>query len=296
MKIIDKSVLTFDKNNEPVAKADPGEVMLFKPMDCFSNQVLDESTTIDKINIDECNPAAGPVYINGAEPGDVLAVEILDIKVAEQGATVIFPGVGPIVDSCELRTRVIPVKDGVATFKDVQWKVNPMIGVIGTCPADEVVPCGHIFHLGGNMDSHVITKGTTVYFPVEVEGALLQMGDLHASMGDGEITGTGIEIPGEITVNTRLIKQFELNNPVTEDNDFWYVNTYNVDIGDAIREGLTEMQRLVSNAYGWDVTDTALYFTLQADVQVNQSCLDGELGNSMRVAVPKVTNKPPLIK
>ena len=120
MKIIDKSVLTFDKNNEPVAKADPGEVMLLKPMDCFSNQVLDESTTIDKINIDECNPAAGPVYINGAEPGDVLAVEILDIKVAEQGATVIFPGVGPIVDSCELRTRVIPVKDGVATFKDVQ--------------------------------------------------------------------------------------------------------------------------------------------------------------------------------
>ena len=68
MKIIDKSVLTFDKNNEPVAKAEPGEVLLFKSMDCFSNQVLDEDTTIDKINIDECNPAAGPVYIEGAEP------------------------------------------------------------------------------------------------------------------------------------------------------------------------------------------------------------------------------------
>ena len=142
----------------------------------------------------------------------------------------------------------------------------------------------------------MITKGSTVYFPVEVAGALLQMGDLHASMGDGEITGTGIEIPGEILVRTRLIKQFELNNPVTEDKGFWYVNTYNVDLGDGIREALTEMQRLVSNAYGWDVTDTALYFTLQADVQINQSCLDGELGNSIRVAVPKTTTKPPLIK
>ncbi|MBR6444063.1 MAG: acetamidase/formamidase family protein [Firmicutes bacterium] len=296
MKIIDKSVLTFDKNNEPVAKAEPGEVLKFCPMDCFSNQVLDENTTIDKIDINECNPAAGPVYIEGAEPGDVLAVDILNIDVAEQGATVIFPGVGPIVDSCELRTKIIPVKDGVATFNDVQWQVNPMIGVIGTCPAGEPIPCGHLFELGGNMDSHVITKGCTVYLPVEVEGGLLQMGDLHASMGDGEITGTGIEIPGEIIVKTRLIKQFELNWPAVEDKDFWYVNTYNVDLGQGIRDGLTEMQRLVSNAYGWDVTDTALYFTLQADVQINQSCLDGELGNSLRIAVPKVNNKPPLIK
>ena len=81
MQVFDKSVLTFDKNNEPLGKAVPGEVIMFKPMDCFSNQVNDEATTIDQINIEECNPAAGPVIIEGAEPGDVIAVEILKIDV-----------------------------------------------------------------------------------------------------------------------------------------------------------------------------------------------------------------------
>ena len=296
MKVIDKSVLTFDKNHAPLVQAQPGEVLLFRTMDCFSDQVREETVTVDQIDLTQCNPAAGPAYIEGAEPGDVLAVEILDIAVAEQGVTVIFPGIGPLIDSCELRTRIIPVRDGFASFNGISWPVQPMIGVIGVAPAGEPVACGHIFRLGGNMDSHVIIKGSTVYFPVEVPGALLQMGDLHASMGDGEIVGTGLEIAGEVLVRTRLIKQFPLSWPVTEDRDYWYVNSCHADCETGVRAALSEMQRLLGNAYGWDATDTAIYLSLQGDVQFNQSLFDAGLGNSFRVAVPKVAGQPPLIK
>lgn len=296
MLTIDQSVLTFNKDNQPFASAEPGEIMLFKTLDCFSDQIQSEDQMVESIDIDQCNPAAGPVYIKGAEPGDVLVVDILDIQVNDQGATCIFPGIGPLWERSELRTRVLPIKNGVTTFNDVTWHVDPMIGVIGVAPADEPVPCGHPFQCGGNMDSNKITKGSRVYLPVQVEGALLQMGDLHASMGDGEIVGTGLEIAGEITVRTSIIKSFELNWPVTETKDFWYVNTFAPTCDEGIKLGLIEMQRLISSAYNWDLTDAAIYLSLQGEVGVNQSCLCAEIGNVMRVGAPKISGKDPLIK
>ena len=91
-----------------------------------------------------------------------------------------------------------------------------MIGVIGCAPSGPDVIDGYVGSHGGNMDCKLITKGTRLYFPVRVEGALLQMGDVHAAMGDGELCGTGIEIPAEITVRVSLLKNFELHWPVLE--------------------------------------------------------------------------------
>ena len=105
------------------------------------------------------------------------------------------------------------------------------------------------------MDSKVITKGARVYFPVRVAGALLQMGDLHATMGDAELCGTGIEIKGEILVKTSIIKNFELNWPVTETSDYWYVNACDHEYPTALKYASKELQRLICNEYGWDKTD-----------------------------------------
>ena len=292
MKIIDKSVYTFSKDNPPFCSAKPGEVLLFRTLDCFGGQFTSEDQLMADLDLTKANPAAGPVYIEGAEPGDVLAVDILDVKVADVGFACSMGETGPLYDISELRTRMMPIVDGCVQFNDIKWPIDPMIGVIGTAPSGEPVATGHAGDHGGNMDSRKIVKGSRVYFPVRVAGALLQMGDIHATMGDGEICGTGVEIAGEILVRTTLIKSFQLNWPVTETADCWYVNAKGRDYDDSLIIGCKEMCRLMEPVYNWDATDIFIYLSLQGNIEINQACrpIHDEMVN-VRVGIPKIPGK-----
>lgn len=299
MLTIKNCIYEFNKDNVPEACCDPGSVVHFVTRDCFDGQVKTEQDHVEHIGFSHTNPAAGPLYINGAEPGDALAVDILDIQTADHGVIATFSGYGALSETCEVRTKIVQVRDGVVYFNDVTWTADPMIGVIGTAPAKDPVPSGYSFCCGGNMDSRLIRKEATVYFPVQVEGALLAMGDVHASMGDGEVCETGIETAADILVRVRLIKQFHLNWPVTETEDAWYVNTNGRTCDIAIQRGYEELQRLVMNAYGWDATDTTMYISVQGILEANQAVLDqnetDEEGDTFRVGVPKLNIKPRLI-
>lgn len=294
MKIIDKSVLRFHANNKPEAVVKPGEVLIFRAEDCFGNAVQEE-ISMAEIDLEYSNPAAGPVFVEGAGKGDVLKVEILKIDLNDHGVVCTFGHCGPFQDKNEIRTRILAVSpDGKTRFKGIEWFVDPMVGVIGTSPAEGEIGCGYAFNLGGNMDCSVITAGSTVYLPVEVEGALLQMGDIHASMGDGELTGTGMEIQGDIMVRVSVIKEFELNWPVVETKDAWYVCTADQRMEPAFRKAAAEIRRLVADAYGWDDTDVALYMTLRGKMEANQACMDDDF-QTVRMGIPKTPSKAPLI-
>ena len=295
MKVVDKSVLRFNGSNKPEATAEPGEVLIFRAEDCFGNAVQEE-ITMEEANLEDSNPAAGPVYVNGAEKGDVLKVEILNIDLDDHGVVCTFGHCGPFQDKNEMRTRILNIsEEGKTEFKGIEWFVEPMVGVIGTSPAEGEVPCGYAFNLGGNMDCNLITVGSTVYLPVEVPGGLLQMGDIPASMGDGELTGTGIEIQGDIMVRVSVIKNFELNWPVVETSDAWHVCTSDKRVEPAFRLAAAELRRLVAKAYEWDETDVALYMTLRGLMGLNQACMDDDF-QSVRMGIPKITGKPALIK
>ena len=218
MQIIEDKVYAFSKDNPPCYTARPGEVMVFKSLDCFSGRLTDETVTMRDMDFSYniTNPAAGPVYVEGAEVGDVLVVDIYDIQVADEGTIATDDHCGPLFEGTEYRTKKIKIEDGMADFNGVRFPINPMIGVIGTAPTGDDVIDGYVGTHGGNMDNHLITKGTRLYFPVRVPGALLQMGDVHAAMGDGELCGTGIEIAAEITVRVSVLKNFELHWPVLE--------------------------------------------------------------------------------
>lgn len=297
MKIIDQSVYKFSKNNNPFTDADPGELLLFKTMDCFSNRLKTEADLITDLtySYDVANPAAGPVYINGAQPGDVLAVDILDVQVAGQGVISTSEGCGPLCEDMEIRTRVVKIKDQVAEFNGVRFPIDPMIGVIGTAPDGDDVIDGYPGNHGGNMDSKIIKKGARVYFPVRVEGALLQLGDVHATMGDAELCGTGIEIPAEVLVKVSLIKDFELHWPVTETATHWYVNACAHEFPEALKYASEELQRLLMNVTGWDKTDTYMYMSVQSDVAINQACVPCEVAMILRFGTPKLPQFKPLI-
>ena len=296
MKIIDKSLYTFSKDNPPFCSAQPGEVLLFRTMDCYSGQLTSEDQKLEGLDLTKCNPAAGPVFVEGAEPGDVLVVDVLDITVADVGCTRTSGKSGPLRDVTEERNRILHIVDGCVQFNDICWPINPMVGVMGTAPAGEAVASGHAGNHGGNMDSKKIAKGARVYFPVRVPGALLQMGDIHATMGDGEICGTGVEIAGDILVRVSLIKNFVLNWPVTETKDNWYVNAKGGDYDESLMLASKELCRLMEPAYGWDATDIFIYLSLQGDVEINQACrpLSTPMVN-VRVGIPKTAGKKPLV-
>lgn len=293
MKVLKKLSFVYSNNMEPEAHAVPGEVVEFDVADCFSGKLKTEDS-MPEIADDEFNPITGPLYLDGAEPGDTLAVDILDIQTEDHGWVTTGDRLG-IVEH-ESRIRRIDIKDGYCLFHDMKWPVNTMIGTIGCPMADQDIPAHYVFEGGGNIDSQKITRGTILYVPVRVAGGLLAMGDMHATMGDGEMVGTGIEIGGRIICRVGLIKGFKLNWPVTETNDAWYVNTCGETCDKAIELGYREMHRLLKQAYGWDATETAMYMSMQGYVEACQACLSPRGGgNSFRIGTPKTDMKPLVI-
>lgn len=203
---------------------------------------------------------------------------------------------GPLWDKCETRTKRIPIENGKAVFNDVTFPINPMIGVIGVAPEKgKSVPCGYPGSHGGNLDCKLMVKGNTAYFPVRVEGGLVQMGDMHAVMGDSELCGTGLEINGTVIARVSVIKNCPLEWPVLETADTWYTMASAAGYEEALRHASVQMQSLVAAATGWDATDAYLYMSLRGDLEVCQACKPCEVDLIVRLGVPKADMKRPLV-
>lgn len=297
MKVLDNLNYVFSKDNEVVARIKPGEVLCFNTCDCFARQVKDESFTIDKIDFTKANPTAGPAYIEGAEVGDVIAVDILDIQVEDQGFACSIPATGILADQAEMRTRIFKINDGQVDFNGIKWHIDPMIGVIGLAPAEGEIACGFAGDHGGNLDSKKIKKGARVYLPVRHPGGLLQIGDLHATMGDGEVSGTGIEVSGQVLVRVNLIKDFDLRWPVVETEDRWFVNGVGPDFDTAYKNAADELARLMKDAYPLDLTDIFIYLSIQGDLEINQYVhpVEGEMP-VVRFSIPKTDYAKDLVR
>lgn len=293
--MIREYVYNFSPANKPVKTVKPGETVKFKTLDCFSNQVCSEDQLVTSLDFNRVNPATGPVFVEGAEAGDVLVVDLLEIDVTERGFIATLPGTGPLSDQSELRTKEIPVVDGHIVFNDVKLPIDPMVGVIGVAPKSEEVPCGFPGAHGGNMDCSKIVKGSRLYFPVNVEGALFQLGDLHAKMGDGEIAGSGVEIAGEVQVKLNLIKDLKLDWPVLETQDMWYAIGSDHEFEKALHYASKQIQDLICENYGWDPTDAYLYMSAAGSFEICQGCKPSDLPVAVRFGIPKIKEKPELI-
>ena len=290
--MIREYVYAFSKDNAPVVRAKPGDTLSFATLDCFSGRITSPADLTDTFDYNKANPATGPVFVEGAEPGDILCVTVNDIRIASRGVVTTLPEVGPLADRMELRTKVLPMAGGKAVFNDMEIALNPMIGVIGTAPAGDPVPCGFPGDHGGNLDCKLITTGSRVLLPVRVPGALLQLGDLHALMGDAELCGTGLETPGEVDVTVDLIKNRPIPLPMLETAGHWHVFSADLDYTTALVNASRAMQDLLVAAYGWDRTDAYFYLSLEGDLGVNQGCQPCPVPMVLRLSVPKRPDKP----
>ncbi|RKD33479.1 acetamidase [Thermohalobacter berrensis] len=259
-------------NNEPVETIKSGEKVVFKTYDCFSNSIQKEEQLFSSVGWDLINPATGPLYIEDAKPGDVLKVEVLDIKVDEKGVMTTAPNHGVLGDIIpEEKTKIISIENGKAIFNDkIRISIKPMIGVIGTAPKEDEIPTGTPGEHGGNMDCKRIVKGSTLYLPVNVKGGLLAMGDLHGVMGDGEVVICGLEISGEVTIKVTVLKDVNYPLPMLiEGSDIMTIASAET-LDEAGNLATKNMHKFLNEEVGIDLHEAGMLLSLLGDLKVCQ--------------------------
>jgi acetamidase/formamidase len=214
----------WDNSLEPVLTVDPGEVVRFECRDALDGQVGPDSTAEDlaTASFDPVHPLTGPVAVSGAEPGDVLAVEFLDFEHKGWGFTGFMPGemgLGLLPEEFpDAGLHVWDLDDGVAEFVNgIEVPIDMFPGIAGVAPgeagAHDTLPPRDT---GGNFDIKHLTRGSTLYLPVECEGALFSTGDCHAAQGDGEVCVTGIEAPMFVTARFDVLTEKSVSQPELE--------------------------------------------------------------------------------
>ena len=209
----------WDNARPPVATVAPGETVLFECVDASGGQLGEGATVADVAAMDfsKVNPVTGPVVIDGAEPGDALAVRIEHFAPSGLGWTANIPGFGLLADQFTEPGLIVwryEASLAPAAYGAARVPLKPFTGVIGVAPAENgphsVVPPRRV---GGNLDIRDLAAGTTLYLPVEVAGALFSVGDTHAAQGDGEVCGTAIESRMDVALTFDLVKGADLRMP-----------------------------------------------------------------------------------
>jgi len=210
----------WSKSHEPVLSVKPGDRVHFEVNEVSSWQVTEKTKVEDLAKMDESKlyPLAGPVYIEGAEPGDALVVNIESVRPANWGWTGIMPGLGLLEEFTTPELYIWNLRGSGRKFasfvKRLQIPINPFCGVLGVAPPEDgyfdVLPPGK--H-GGNMDIRHLTSGSKLLIPVWTKGALFSTCDVHAAQGDGEVCVTAIECPGDVTLTFDLKKGANLETP-----------------------------------------------------------------------------------
>ena len=205
----DRFVTALAADMAPALTVPDGALVRLTTQDCYMNNLRAEDDPRGPASGPAvgCNPATGPVYVTGAMPGDTLRVDVVAIEVGEYGSMRISSRGGLMRDRVTSPiVRALPLDGDCAALAGVSVPLDPMIGVIGVAPGegsiDTETPGAH----GGNMDTRLITAGSTLYLPVRQPGALLAVGDVHAAMGDGEICICGLECPAEVTLRLTIVK------------------------------------------------------------------------------------------
>lgn len=291
----DQHVWSFDSQCEPVVTVEPGTIIEIETWDCFTGQVQSESDTLEKLDLNRVNSATGPIGVRGAEPGDTLSVTLLDIRPGAQGAAMCIPEWGQLIDKVHSpTTRIFKVDNGIVTMNDrVSFPARPMFGVIGVSPDSGDITTFLADRHGGNMDDHVNGIGATIHLPVFQSGGQLAIGDMHASMGDGEISGTGVEIGGTGLIQVDVIKNKCGGWPITETSDAFYTHgTSAGSIDDALKSACEEAARLLVDEWGFTMEDAFVFLSVAGDLGIAQYCHPSPGSVIARMRVPKLASNP----
>jgi acetamidase/formamidase len=266
----------------------PGSTLRFECHDS-GNDHFTPSSTVDAVktlDFSKVNPVTGPIYIDGAEPGDVLKVTIHDFEPSGFGWTAIIPGFGLLADQFTTPGLTLWTYDKssmapAAWGKSGKVPLKPFAGTIGVAPGEKglhsVVPPRRV---GGNLDIRDLSTGSVLYLPVETAGALFSVGDTHAAQGDGEVCGTAIESAMNVTLGFDLIKQmplsmprFSTQGPVTRHLDakgYEVTTGIGPDLMTGARNAVSNMIDLLAQLHGLSVDDAYMLCSVAGDLRISE--------------------------
>ncbi len=290
MKIISRDMVTdiLAAGQTAAAFCESGETVIFETRDCYDDNDITEDAPMGTRGEELENPATGPLFIEGAEPGDVLKVEIQKIELREYGVMRTSTDGGAfchLYEEPKARRFFFSIHPETGRlgfwFEEKLWlDADPMIGVIGTAPEGDGVPAITPGPHGGNLDCRRIREGSVLYLPVNVPGALLSIGDLHALMGDGETGICGLETAGRVTVRVTALKEEEAASrifravraalPLLKEGDQVMTIQSAETLDKAALLAANKMRELAAAASGMDLVNSGMAMSLLGDLAVCQ--------------------------
>lgn len=280
----DQFHLAWDSSVEPVLSVRSGDEVEFDALDASCGQITAASTAADLATLDfaRVDQVCGPVYLEGAEPGDTLQVELLDFSPGDWGWTANIPGFGLLADVFpDPALRITRLIDGAAEFlPGIRIPLAPFCGELGVAPAGEPRSTIPPTELGGNMDTRHLTAGSTLWLPVAVPGALFSLGDGHAAQGDGEVCGTAIETSMRARVRLTLRKdvrvtapEFRTAGPIGRSTNTagWYAaDGVGPDLMTAARDATLRMIDRLGVEHGLAAVDAYLLLSVAGDLRISE--------------------------
>lgn len=308
------SVVTFDTVSHEGLLEDQGRdaEKYFKSKGVKAENILDEAKTITKSNLkhdfhqDGPHIVTGPVEIQGAQPGDILKVEVIKVEprvpygvISNRHGKGALVGEFPKTPKQENASTAHPERYGnVSVFtpieknakgeyegilktesgKAIRFPLYPFMGIMGVAantsePVHSVPPAMY----GGNVDINELGAGSTIYYPVQVPGALFYTGDSHFSQGDGEVALTALEASARATLKFTLLKAGkdkipgkEIVQPLAENAEFWITPGLDEDLDEAMKKSTREAIRFLNQEYGIDEALAYAYLSAATDFEVSQ--------------------------
>tara|TARA_Y100000996_G_scaffold299419_1_gene237249 strand:+ start:423 stop:1400 length:978 start_codon:yes stop_codon:yes gene_type:complete len=260
----------------PVLKVKSGSVIKADAYEASDNQLHRNATLEDLINIDfgPIHAMTGPVYVEEAEVGDILAVDLLKVELGDYGWQAIVGGFGFLTErfpNPKLNIHEIDVLNKTTMFNDkIKIPLKPFPGIMGVAPnTEEMLSTIPPRANGGNMDDPSLVEGTTVYFPVFVKGALFSIGDGHAVQGYGEVCGSAIEAPMTFTYRLRVLKNKpSIQEPQYETDDYYAVTGFGTTIDIATKKAVNYMVDYLTNYYNVLPEDAYMLCSLVGDLKI----------------------------
>ncbi|AKI96843.1 acetamidase/formamidase family protein [Kosmotoga pacifica] len=268
----DSVIYAMSNENNPALFINPGDKIIVETEDCFGHKITREEQRLDdEFDFSKVNPATGPIYVQGAQPGDTLAVKIMRIELDFQGVVELCPEFGVLGDVVtECKTKIVKLENNKAIFGALSVDVMPMVGVIGVAPAGVPVPCGIPGKHGGNLDTLEITEGSIIRLPVFVEGGLLALGDVHALMGQGEVCGTGVETRALVVIIVELEKDNELKEPVVETDKAIYFLSSDKLLENAVKKATEYAVDHIAQRRKLSFEEAYMLASIACDLQISQ--------------------------
>jgi acetamidase/formamidase len=279
----DQFHLAWDRSIEPIATVASGTVVELDMLDASCGQITADSTvealaTLDFGRVDQVN---GPIAVEGAQPGDALQVEILELHPADWGWTASIPGFGLLAeDFPDAALRITPLGGAEAEFlPGVRVPLAPLCGELGVAPGDDAAHSTippDVF--GGNMDTRHLVAGSTLFLPVFVPGARFSMGDGHAAQGDGEVCGTAIETPMRALVRLSVRPDVHVTapefltpgSPAPASAGFYATDGVGPDLMVAARDATRRMIEYLGRSHGLAAIDAYLLCSVAVDLRISE--------------------------